>query len=316
MTSLRQALVEYLAVRRAMGTALREPGQTLGQFLDFLEREGAEVITTQMAIRWAMLPTGAQRATWARRLTMVRRFASWWSPFDSRTEIPPKGALPEHRRRNPPYIFSDHEVEQLMKEAAHLHPESGIRSRSYQTLLGLLASTGLRPGEAMALDVEDVDLINGILTIRESKFGKSRFVPVSESTRQALLNYTWERCQRCCCIRTEAFLVSGRGLRIPGSQARRTFAHLTRAVGLRPPGQGKRVGRGPRLQDFRHTFATKTLIAWYRAGLDVARELPKLSTYLGHVEICHTYWYLQAVPELLQVAALRLERKDGTEALQ
>jgi integrase len=174
------------------------------------------------------------------------------------------------------------------------------------TLIGLLSATGLRPGEALALDTGDVDLQNGILAIRESKFGKSRFVPVEDSTRTALARYAKQRDKLCPRPTTEAFLVSERGQRVPGGVARRTFARISCSIGLRVPTGSQRTGRGPRLQDFRHSFATRRLIAWYRAGLDVGRELPKLATYLGHVDVGHTYWYIEAVPELLQLATDRL----------
>lgn len=305
MMPLREALPEYLAIRRALGSKLHEDEISLGHFLDYLEREGAEVITLPLALRWAMLPASVQRATWARRLGQVRGFAAWRSAFDPRTEIPPHGMLSAHRQRNPPHIYSEEEVQALMTGAAKL-PKGRIRPWTFRTFLGLLASTGLRPGEALALDMEDVDLRNGILTIRETKFGKTRFVPVSESTRAALVDYANRRESLCRRIRTNAFFLTRHGNRLRAESARRTLAELSCAIGLRQPQSGGRVGRGPRLQDFRHTFATLRLIEWYRAGLDVSRELPKLSTYLGHVEICHTYWYLQAIPELLQLAATRL----------
>jgi integrase len=312
MKSLRDALAQYLTIRRALGTQLQEPGVTLGQFLTFLEGERSEFITIRLALRWAMLPAGVQRATWARRLTHVRRFAAWLSAFDPRTEVPPKGLLSNRRQRNPPHIYTDKEVAALMVGAMRL-PKGRIRPWTFVTFLGLLASTGLRPGEALALSVGDVDLQGGVLTIRDTKFGKSRFVPISESTRSALTDYARRRETLCKQIRTDAFFVSPRGNRLRGESARRTLATLSCAIGLRSPTTGTRLGRGPRLQDFRHTFATQKLIEWYRAGLDVSRELPKLSTYLGHSEICHTYWYLQAIPELLQLAAQRLET-DGKEA--
>lgn len=315
MKPLRAALEEYLSVRRAFGSRLREPGLTLLQFLEFLENEGSDVITNQLALRWAMLPVGVQRATWARRLSMVRKFAAWRSAFDPRTEVPPKGLLSGHRQRTPPHIYTENEATCLMAEAARLQPSGGIRPWTYITLIGLLASTGLRPGEALALDVADVDLREGVLAIRESKFGKSRFVPVSESTRMALLHYANQRATFRGRIQTQAFLVSEEGRRILGDAARRTFCHLSVLVGLRPGPSRRPYGRGPRLQDFRHTFATRVLIGWYRAGADVSRELPKLSTFLGHSEVCHTYWYLQAIPELLQVAAQRL-KEGGEEALR
>jgi integrase len=181
-----------------------------------------------------------------------------------------------------------------------------MRALTYTTLIGLLTATGLRPGEALALDRSDVDLESGILAVRQSKFGKSRFVPVTESTRAALADYAKQRDKLCSRRRSEAFLVSERGDRLQSCTARRTFATMSCTVGLRPATGSRRVGRGPRLQDFRHCFATRKLIEWYRAGLEVGRELPKLATYLGHVDVAHTYWYLEAVPELLELATERL----------
>jgi len=305
MKSLRDALPEYLAIRRALGTRLKEGGIALSHFLEFMEAEGAEVITLQIALRWAMLPADVQKATWARRLGQVRGFASWRSSFDPRTEVPPDRMLGARRLRNPPHIYTEKEVLALMAGAARL-PKGKIRPWTYRTFLGLLASTGLRPGEALALNMKDVDLQTGILAIRETKFGKTRFVPLSESTQLALADYARRRESLCRQIRTEAFFLTPRGNRLRAESAQRTLAELSCAIGLRQPQMGGRLGRGPRLQDFRHTFATMRMIEWYRAGLDVSRELPKLSTYLGHVEICHTYWYLQAIPELLQLAASRL----------
>jgi integrase len=237
---------------------------------------------------------------------MVRGFASWLSTIDSRTQVPPHRLLPSRRRRNKPHIFSPEEIGQLMKEASRLVSTTGLRALTYRTLIGLLAATGLRPGEALALDKSDVDLKNGILSIRQSKFGKSRFVPLADSTRAALVKYARRRDKLCLHPRSEAFLLSERGQRLQGGAARRTFARISCAVGLRPATGSRRCGRGPRLQDFRHCFATRKLIEWYRAGVDVGRELPKLATYLGHVDVAHTYWYLEAVPELLQLATNRL----------
>jgi integrase len=179
------------------------------------------------------------------------------------------------------------------------------------TLVGLLAATGLRPGEALALDTTDVDLKDGILAIRQTKFGKSRFVPVEASTLVALTDYAARRDQLCPQRQTEAFLISERGTRLQACTARRTFASASRAIGLRPSLEGHRIGHGPRLQDFRHTFATRTLIDWYRAGLNVEREMPKLASYLGHVDVGHTYWYIEAVPELLQLATEYVTHRCG-----
>jgi integrase len=313
MKALRDALPEYLAIRRALGTQLKEAGVSLIHFLDFMEAEGSEVITLQIALRWAMMPADVQRATWARRLGHVRGFAAWRSSFDPRTEVPPDRMLGARRLRNPPHIYTEKEVLALMAGADRL-PKGKIRPWTYRTFLGLMASTGLRPGEALALDMKDVDLETGILTIRETKFGKTRFVPLSESTQAALADYARRREPLCRQIRTDAFFLTPRGNRLRAGSARRTLAELSCAIGLREPQMGGRLGRGPRLQDFRHTFATMRMIEWYRAGLDVSLELPKLSTYLGHGEICHTYWYLQAIPELLQLAANRLGGTGEGEA--
>jgi integrase len=310
MTALRLALAEYVTIRRAFGTQFREPAVALGHFVEFLEREGAEFITTELALHWAQKPERVQRATWARRLTAVRGFAAWLAPFEQRTEVPPRGLLDARHRRNKPHIFSDEEIEQLMAQTARLRSHTGLRALTYTTLIGLLVATGLRPGEALALDVADVDLQDGILAIRQTKFGKSRFVPVDGSTRAALARYARRRDTLCPSRRSDAFLVSERGTRLSGCTARRTFARVSSAIGLRGP-VGRRVGRGPRLQDVRHTFATRRLVEWYRAGADVEREMPKLTTYLGHSAIGHTYWYIEAVPELLQLATERLMRQPS-----
>lgn len=311
MRTVRDALTQYIAMRRALGTKLREPAVTLGHFVEFLETEGAEFITTNLALRWACQPEHVQRATWARRLGQVRQFASWLSAFDPRTQVPPKRILCARHRRNKPYIFTDQEVEHLMAEAARLFSPKGLRALTHVTLIGLLATTGLRPGEAMALDVADVDLENGILAIRETKFGKSRFVPVSDSTCAALARYAQRRLDLDTALQEDGFLISESGTRLHPCAARRTFAKISCAIGLRKNVEGRRIGRGPRLQDFRHTFATKKIIEWSRAGLDVGRELPKLATYLGHVDVGHTYWYIEAVPELLQLATECMSGREG-----
>jgi site-specific recombinase XerD len=309
MIALRDALPQYVSLRRALGTKLQEPARTLEHFVEFLERERGEFITSELALRWAMQPQGVQRATWARRLGMVRRFAAWFSTIDARTEVPPHRLLAPRRKRNKPHIFTEQEIGQLMAEAAQLASPTGLRALTYTTLIGLLTATGLRPGEALALDRSDVDLENGILAIRQTKFGKSRFVPISDSTREALQEYAKQRDVVCRRRRTDAFLVSERGDRLQGCTARRTFARISCTIGLRTVTGSRRIGRGPRLQDFRHCFATRKLVGWYRAGVDVATEMPKLTTYLGHVDVGHTYWYLEAVPELLQLATERLEER-------
>jgi integrase len=199
-----------------------------------------------------------------------------------------------------------------MAEASRLPSRRKLRAHTYTTLIGLLATTGLRPGEVLSLARSDVDLESGILSIRESKFGKSRFVPIHNSTRTALASYAGRRNELGLRLQTEAFFITETGRPLLTCAVRRTFAKMSLAVGIRHPGVGRRVGRGPRLQDFRHTFATRKLVEWYRAGLDVERELPKLSTYLGHSDVAHTYWYISADPELLQLATKLLRgRRPG-----
>jgi len=309
MSDLRQALEDYIAVRRSLGFDLRLPASALRNFVAFMEAEGASHISVELALRWAKQPADAQPATWAWRLGMVRRFAAWRSAADPRTEVPSGELLPHRYHRKPPYIYSDEEIDKLVRAAEQLPSSKGLRAITYSTFFSLLAVTGMRVSEAVALDRKDVDLEQGVLTIHRTKFGKSRLVPVHASTRHALNRYTEHR----DCIlpkpATQGFFVSERGTRITQWSARYTFAKVSQQIGLRAGAKGH--GRGPRLHDMRHRFAARTLIDWYRAGLDVERELPKLATYLGHVHINETYWYLEAVPELLQLATERLMESRG-----
>jgi integrase len=306
MSAFRNALSEYLAARRALGTEFVCPESWLRQFVDFVEAEGADFLTTDLAMRWAFQSVGVQRATHARRLGVVRGFAIWLEATDARTQVPPRGFLPARQHRPAPHIYTDGEVAALMAAAGRLHSTSGLRGATFKTLIGLLAATGLRPGEARKLDVGDVNVVDGILAVRESKFRKSRFVPLERSARAALLAYATFRDALLPTRESPAFLVTAGGSRLAGCAVRRTFARLCQTVGLRPR-RHLRVGRGPRLQDIRHTFATRRLIEWYRAGLDADRLMPHLATYLGHVSTVETYWYIQAVPELLGLATKRLE---------
>jgi integrase len=307
MSALRDALTDYVATLRALGTENRWPATSLSHFVDFVEREGAEFVTIDLAVRWAIEPPGITAGTRARRLGIVRGFAVWLHATDPRTQVPPPRLLPTGQRRPKPHIFTDQEIGDLTAAAHSLRSGTGLRCQSFATLIGLLVATGLRPGEALALDIGDVDLSSGVLSVRRSKFGRSRSVPIQESTREALAAYATQRDEINPQRDSRAFLVTGRGARIGASAARRTFAKLCQATGLRPQTASQRCGRGPRLQDARHTFATRRLIEWYRAERDVERLLPGLGTYLGHVRIEDTYWYIQAVPELLRLATERLE---------
>jgi len=305
---LEQALNDYLRIRRSLGYRLREPEGLLRNFIAFLQAERVSYITRQVALRWATQPAKAQPATWAGRLGIIRRFAIWHSATEPRTEIPPAGLLPHRYRRKPPHIYSDEEIEIVLRESQQLPSPNGLRARTYTTLFGLLVATGMRVNEALGLNRVDVDLERGILYIRRTKFGKSRYVPVHASTLAALKKYGEVRDRVFQAPLIPAFFISEKSSRITEWMARYTFAKLSQRVGLRASAKGH--GHGPRLQDMRHRFAARTLIHWYRAGLDVERELPKLSTYLGHVHVNDTYWYLEAVPELLQLATDRLIHRE------
>jgi len=313
MNKIRDCLVQYVATRRVLGFSFYEPALSLGHFVDFMQAEQAEWITSDLALRWSMQPCNVQRATWARRLGHVRGFARWMVAIDDRTEVPVQGLLSPRRRRNPPHIYTDKEIEDLLRAASALSSATGMRALSYSTLIGLMVATGLRPSEAMSLNDKDVDLNDGILSIRDSKFGKSRFVPVHESTRQALNRYFQERNKICRQRQDDAFLINEHGRRLNAGSTRRMFVRLSQATGLRPTSQDGRYGRGPRLQDFRHTFATNRMVQWYHEGKNVTLELPKLSTYLGHVDVGLTYWYVEAVPELLDLASKYLAESKCVE---
>ena len=240
---------------------------------------------------------------------MVRGFATWLRATEPRTEIPPAGILSHRYRRKTPHIYTDTEIKRILAQAQQLPSAKGLRARTFTTLFGLLAVTGMRVNETLGLDLEDVDLTQGILHIRRTKFGKSRYLPVHPSTVKALRRYAVARDRIVSCRLTPAFFVSERGSRITEWTTRYTFAKLSQHLGLRMSAVGH--GRGPRLHDMRHRFAARTLVQWYRAGLEVERELPKLTTYLGHVHVNDTYWYLEAVPELLQLATDQLMKREA-----
>jgi len=282
-------------------------GNLLQGFVACAENENAAYITRELAVRWATQPKNCQRANWAKRLSMVRSFARYVSAKDPRTEIPPEGLLPYRFARKNPYLYTDEEIARLIEAAQKLPPSRGLRAATYATLFGLLAVTGMRMSEPIALDRDHVDLTRGILTIRRTKFGKSRIIPIHASTLEALQRYAELRDRLCPRTQTQSFFISERGTRLNVRTVRRTFVHLSRQIGLRDPD----ASRGPRLHDLRHGFAVETLIRWYRSGVDVEQHLPELSTYLGHTSVACTYWYITVVPKLLRLATLRLEKKGG-----
>ena len=307
MTDLRQLLDEYLATRRALGVRLEGDGTQLRSFVEVIERCQARRITTDLALRWATRSQGAQPCRHAQLLGKVRQFARYASAADPRHEVPPRGLLPARPRRAVPYIYSGLEIDELLRAARALSGPAGLRPRTYVTLLALLAVTGMRASEPLRLDRGDVDLDQGVLTVRRSKFGKSRYVPVHTSTSQALADYAVLRDRVCPNPLSRSFFLAERGTRIAYDTLRGTFARLRRQAGVR----GESDARAPRLHDLRHSFAVSTLLRWYRDGIDVECRLPALATYLGHADVNSTYWYCTAVPELLQLAASRAEQASG-----
>jgi len=313
MNTLRQAVEEYLSLRRGLGFKLREAGKGLVDFVTFMEQHRASFVTQALALAWAQQPLNVQPAHWARRLSFVRGFARHRSATDPRTQIPPQGLLPFHPKRARPYLYSIDEIKRLLDAALKMpcHYERGeLRPWTYHCLFGLLSVSGLRLGEARNLELQDVDLTAAVLTIRGAKFGKSRLVPLHASTCKVLADYIARRNRHWSGRPVSSYLfVSSRGSRLDAGDIHRTFYALSRQIGLR----GVADRQGPRLHDMRHRFATNTLVSWYRSNQDPERRLPILSAYLGHVHVADTQWYLSASPELMREAMRRLEHRWGDQ---
>ena len=309
MTTLRQAVLEYLRMRRDLGFKLQDAGKGLLDFVRFMERRRAPYITQSLALAWAQQPSHTQPAHWAQRLGFVRGFAQYRSATDPRTQIPAKGLLPFRPKRARPYLYSDGEIRGLLGAALAipcLDKRGKLRPWIYHCLLGLLSVAGLRVSEARNLEVQDVDLKAAVLTIRGTKFGKTRLVPLHRSTCRVLAEYISRRNRHWRQRPVSSYLfVSSSGNRLDGADIRRMFYALSRQVGLR----GSFDSHGPRLHDLRHRFATNTLVRWYRSNQDPERKLPLLSAYLGHVHVADTQWYLNGSPELMREAMQRLEHR-------
>ena len=309
MNTLRKAVAEYLSMRRGLGFQLREAGKALPDFVTFLEKCNAGYITRELALAWAQQPSKVQPAEWARRLSFVRGFAGYRSATDPRTEIPPPGLLPFHPKRARPYLYSDEEIRSLLRAARNMpyrFERGKLRPWIFYCLFGLLSVSGLRIGEARNLELRDVDLKAAVLTIRGAKFGKTRLVPLHASTCRVLADYINRRRRHWAGRNVSSYLfVPGWGNRLDGGEIHRTFYALSRQIGLR----GVSDSHGPRLHDMRHRFATNTLVRWYRRGQDPERRLPLLSTFLGHVHVADTQWYLESSPELMRQAMRRLEQR-------
>jgi integrase len=300
MSSLRQALAGYLAVRRSLGYGLARQEKLLGQFITYLEDAGAKTVTARAALAWAVLPGGNQ--SWhALRLQAIRGFASWLQAIDPSAEVPPAGLLPWRPCRATPYLYSDADVAALIAAAGTLR--FPLRAATYQALIGLLAVTGMRIGEAIRLDHGGLDLGGGVLTVRQSKFGKSRRLPLQPTTAGALHGYLRLRGRLHPHPGTAAVFISLAGTRLDYRNVHATWKLLAARAGLRPRSPSCR----PRLHDLRHSFAVASLLDAYAAGQDAQARLALLATWLGHVDPVATYWYLSAAPELLALAGQRLE---------
>lgn len=317
MKTLRQSAADYLALRRSLGFKLHRAETRLRQFLSFMKERKSTRITTTLALEFATADQQLSPKTMASRLSTVRGFARYRIEDDTATETPPIGLLPARARPARPYLYSEQEILRLL-EAAKDYPSWNrfpgpwyrrYRSRACSCIFGLLAVTGMRIGEVLALKDEDIDWEEGVLTIRKAKFGKSRLVPLHASTLAALADYVRHRdaffSRQRSGVPLRAFFVTTCGTRFAVTDIDRAFLDLSRQIGLRAP----EANHGPRLHDFRHRFAVETLLRWYRRGEKVERLLPVLSTWLGHTHVSGTYWYLSCAPELMSAAGERLEAR-------
>ena len=298
---------DYLAFRRRLGYALVADGKELMLFARHADKIGHHrSVTKELAIEWAKQPEGANPSYWARRLHSVRQFTKYAALYDETTEIPPADAFGLMKRRPAPYIYSREQVGELLRAASRLEPQDGLRSRTYVTLFGLLASTGLRISEALALTPETVDLENGVLRLQQTKFRKDRLVPVHPSTLQMLQTYRRAAEDYHPNTGTDAFFLDENAGPLNYRGVLYRFVQLRKELGWSAlPRSNESTGRPPRIHDLRHTFAVRRLLQWYRDGQSIEEHILYLSAYLGHACVSDTYWYLTAVPELMEPVSER-----------
>ena len=308
--SITPQLDRYLSVRRSLGYDLRTEERRLRRFARFADQEGAPHIDTALFLRWDASLPAATTSTRSARLSAVRLFAQWLSSIDPAHEVPPRGLLPDRSQRPRPHIYSEAEIASIIAAAKALPSIYGLRGLTYSTLFGLIAVTGLRISEALALDHDDLDVENGVVRVRRGKLGKERLLPLDSTVVAQLVGYSAER-DRLLGSAPDAFFVTCKGTRLTDCSARYNFAHACQQIGLRTPQPYCKHGRGPRVHDLRHTFAVRTMINWLRTGKDPAREMIRLTTYLGHTDPDNTFWYLEAVPELLDLAMARVTSNGG-----
>lgn len=311
--SIAPQLDRYLTVRRSLGYDLRTAERILRRFVRFADQEHATHVDTALFLRWDASLPDAGTSTRSARFCVVRLFAQWLSGIDPAHEVPPRGLLPYRYARQHPYIYGEDEIAAIIVAAKALPSIYGLRGLTCSTLFGLIAATGLRISEALALDDDDLDAGEGVLRVRRGKLGRERLLPLDPGVVARLTAYAAER-DRLLGRVAPAFFVTEKGTRLTDCGARYNFAHVCQRIGLRADQQYGRHGRGPRIHDLRHTFAVRTMIDWYRTGKDPAREMIRLTTYLGHTDPSNTYWYLEAVPELLNLAMARATANGGEAA--
>jgi len=294
---------DYLRLRRALGFKLERAGHLLPQLVAYLEAAGVATVTSELAIGWARLPAHTQPNHWAQRLAIARGFARYLQALDPTAEVPPPGVFPTRRHRPTPFLWSQRDIRRLLQSTRALRP--ALRAATYEALFGLLATCGMRVGEAIGLDRDDVDLPAGVITIRHAKFDRTRLVPLHPTATEALSRYATERDRLCPRPRARAFFVSSAGTRLDRSGVSKTLRKITTSIGMRTESVH------PRAHDLRHSFAVDTLLRWQRSGRSVDEHIATLSTYLGHVSPADTYWYLSASPELMELAAGRLHTRYG-----
>jgi len=304
MSELSGHVEDYLRLRRALGYKLERAGHLLPQLVAYLQAEGSATLTTELAISWARLPADARPNHWAQRLAVARGFARYLQTIEPATQVPPAGVFPSRRHRPAPYLWSQSDIRHLLDAARTLRPP--LRAATHEALFGLLAVSGMRIGEAIGLNRDDVDVQAGVLTIRQAKYDRIRLVPMHATTTAALHTYATERDRLCPAPHSVAFFLSSTGTRLDRSAVAKTLRRITAAIGVRTDTVH------PTAHQLRHSFAVQTLIEWQRSGASIDERIAALSAYLGHVSPADTYWYLSAAPELMALAADKLDTRFGS----